>query len=154
MAGRPREFDREHALLKARNLFWRQGYEGTNVGFSGRTWHRFRAHLQSVRFKRTLIPAGSLSPHIVIKETGFDIELVKADLRNHTFNQAKIFLPCHPRVPYSLAAPREVLTVASAVIQYLADLKSKPYWPNGTLQRINRSIDRLSQRKYTKGLSR
>lgn len=31
MAGRPREFDREQALLKARNLFWRQGYEGTSM---------------------------------------------------------------------------------------------------------------------------
>ena len=31
MAGRPREFDRELALLKARNLFWRQGYEGTSM---------------------------------------------------------------------------------------------------------------------------
>lgn len=31
MAGRPREFNREEALLKARNLFWRQGYEGTSM---------------------------------------------------------------------------------------------------------------------------
>lgn len=31
MAGRPREFDREQALLKARDLFWRQGYEGTSL---------------------------------------------------------------------------------------------------------------------------
>lgn len=31
MAGRPREFDREQALLKARDLFWRQGFEGTSM---------------------------------------------------------------------------------------------------------------------------
>ncbi|MCC3252313.1 TetR/AcrR family transcriptional regulator, partial [Serratia marcescens] len=31
MAGSPREFDREQALLKARNLFLRQGYEGTSM---------------------------------------------------------------------------------------------------------------------------
>ncbi|CAI2410423.1 TetR/AcrR family transcriptional regulator [Serratia liquefaciens] len=31
MAGRPREFDRDQALLKARDLFWRQGYEGTSM---------------------------------------------------------------------------------------------------------------------------
>jgi AcrR family transcriptional regulator len=31
MAGRPREFDREQALLQARNLFWRQGFEGTSM---------------------------------------------------------------------------------------------------------------------------
>ena len=43
--------------------------------------------------------ACSLSPHIVIKETGLDIELVKVDLRNHTFNHGEDFLPSHPRVP-------------------------------------------------------
>lgn len=31
MAGRPREFDRELALLKARDLFWQQGFEGTSM---------------------------------------------------------------------------------------------------------------------------
>lgn len=31
MAGRPREFDRQQALLKARDLFWRQGFEGTSM---------------------------------------------------------------------------------------------------------------------------
>lgn len=31
MAGRPREFDREQALLKARDLFWQQGFEGTSM---------------------------------------------------------------------------------------------------------------------------
>lgn len=31
MAGRPRQFDRETALINARNLFWRCGYEGTSL---------------------------------------------------------------------------------------------------------------------------
>lgn len=31
MAGRPREFDREAALLRARNLFWQRGYEGVSM---------------------------------------------------------------------------------------------------------------------------
>ncbi|ANQ42763.1 TetR family transcriptional regulator [Gluconobacter oxydans] len=31
MAGRPREFDRMNALKKARDLFWRQGFESTSM---------------------------------------------------------------------------------------------------------------------------
>lgn len=31
MAGRPREFDRDEALKKARNLFWQYGFEGTSM---------------------------------------------------------------------------------------------------------------------------
>ncbi|EOR07634.1 TetR/AcrR family transcriptional regulator [Acinetobacter genomosp. 15BJ] len=31
MAGRPREFDREKALVKARDFFWQHGYEGTSM---------------------------------------------------------------------------------------------------------------------------
>jgi AcrR family transcriptional regulator len=31
MAGRPREFDRAQALMKARDAFWARGYEGTSM---------------------------------------------------------------------------------------------------------------------------
>lgn len=31
MAGRPREFDRQQALERARDAFWRRGYEGTSM---------------------------------------------------------------------------------------------------------------------------
>ena len=31
MAGRPREFDRDEALAKARDAFWKRGYEGVSM---------------------------------------------------------------------------------------------------------------------------
>jgi AcrR family transcriptional regulator len=31
MAGRPREFDRDAALMQARDLFWKRGYEGVSM---------------------------------------------------------------------------------------------------------------------------
>jgi AcrR family transcriptional regulator len=31
MAGRPREFDRDQALARARDAFWRRGYEGVSI---------------------------------------------------------------------------------------------------------------------------
>jgi AcrR family transcriptional regulator len=31
MAGRPREFDRDAALVRARDLFWQRGYEGVSM---------------------------------------------------------------------------------------------------------------------------
>ena len=32
MMGRPKEFDRKDALIKARNLFWKEGYEKASLG--------------------------------------------------------------------------------------------------------------------------
>ena len=46
MAGRPRQFDRDQALIKARNLFWRQGCEGTSMSdLGGRAGHCVGAYL-------------------------------------------------------------------------------------------------------------
>lgn len=83
--------------------------------------------------------ACSLSPHIVIKETGLDIELVKVDLRNHTFNHGEDFFTLSPAgaVPALSLPDGTVLTEGPAVIQYLADLKPESLLapPNGTLLR-------------------
>lgn len=57
MAGRPREFDRANALIKARDLFWLHGYEGTSMSdlvaalgiASARIYHAFGSKEQLFR---------------------------------------------------------------------------------------------------------
>lgn len=68
--------------------------------------------------------ACSLAPHIVAREAGLDIELVKVDLRKRTIADGTDFLAINPKgyVPALQLDGGEVLTEGPAISQYLADL--------------------------------
>src|SRR3974390_3281663 len=69
--------------------------------------------------------ACSLSPHIVAREAGLDVELEKVDTKTHTFNGGTDYYGVNPKgyVPALEISPGEVLTEGPAIVQYLADQK-------------------------------
>lgn len=69
--------------------------------------------------------ACSLSPHIVLRETGLEAELVKVDLRAHTTADGTDFYTVNPKgyVPVLELDSGERLTEGPAIVQYLADQK-------------------------------
>ncbi|KAB8307521.1 glutathione transferase GstA [Erwinia endophytica] len=69
--------------------------------------------------------ACSLSPHIILRETGLDFTLVKVDLQTKVTEQGENFLLINPKgqVPTLQFDDQSVLTEGTAIAQYLADLK-------------------------------
>jgi glutathione S-transferase len=69
--------------------------------------------------------ACSLSPHIVAREAGVDVDLVKVDLKSHTFDSGSDFYKVNPKgyVPALEVKAGEVLTEGPAIVQYLGDQK-------------------------------
>ena len=69
--------------------------------------------------------ACSLSPHIVAREAGLDVELEKVDTKTHTFNGGADYYGVNPKgyVPALEISAGEVLTEGPAIVQYLADRK-------------------------------
>ena len=69
--------------------------------------------------------ACSLAPHIVAKEAGIDLELVKVDGKTKTTETAQDFLATNPNgyVPALVLPDGELMTEASVLVQYLADQK-------------------------------
>jgi glutathione S-transferase len=67
--------------------------------------------------------ACSLSPHIVAREAGLNVDLEKVDLREHKFNGGADFLQVNPKgqVPALELDDGDVLTEGPAIVQYLAD---------------------------------
>jgi len=67
--------------------------------------------------------ACSLSPHIVAREAGLDLQLEKVDTRTKKTASGGDFLAVNPKgyVPALEVAPGEVLTEGPAIVQYLAD---------------------------------
>ncbi len=69
--------------------------------------------------------ACSLSPHIVAREAGIDLQLEKVDTKSHTFAGGSDYYKVNPKgyVPALEVKPGEVLTEGPAIVQYLADQK-------------------------------
>ncbi|OGN44873.1 MAG: glutathione transferase GstA [Caulobacterales bacterium RIFCSPHIGHO2_01_FULL_70_19] len=83
--------------------------------------------------------ACSLSPHIVLREAGFNFELEKVDLATHRTETGADYYQINPKgyVPALVLDDGQVLTEGAAIVQYLADLKpdARLAPPAGTLER-------------------
>src|SRR6185295_1251333 len=69
--------------------------------------------------------ACSLSPHIVAREAGIDVELEKVDTQTHTFNGGSDYYKVNPKgyVPALEIKAGDILTEGPAIVQYLGDQK-------------------------------
>ena len=69
--------------------------------------------------------ACSLSPHIVAREAGIDVQLQKVDLKTKTVTADGDYWKVNPKgyVPALEFAPGDVLTEGPAIVQYLGDQK-------------------------------
>lgn len=67
--------------------------------------------------------ACSLSPHIVAREAGLAVELVRADIKAKTLPDGSDYRAINPKgqVPALLLDDGELLTEGPAIVQYLAD---------------------------------
>ncbi|MEP7067651.1 MAG: glutathione transferase GstA [Usitatibacter sp.] len=85
--------------------------------------------------------ACSLSPHIVAREAGIDVDLVKVNMSNHSIATENDYYAINPKgyVPALEVAPGDVLSEGPAIVQYLADRKpaSGLAPANGTLERAH-----------------
>ena len=83
--------------------------------------------------------ACSLSPHIVLRETGKDFTLEKVDLAKKTTESGTDYLTINPKgqVPAFLLDDGNLLTEGVAIVLYLADKapNSNLIAPVGTLSR-------------------
>jgi len=67
--------------------------------------------------------ACSLSPHIVLREAGFDFSIERVNLRNRQTESGQDFAAINPKgyVPALVLDNGELLTEGPAIVQYLAD---------------------------------
>ena len=83
--------------------------------------------------------ACSLSPHIVLREAGYDPTLVPVDLGSHKAGNGKDYYEINPKgyVPVLELEDGQRLTEGPAIVQYIADQKpEKNLAPkNGTIER-------------------
>jgi glutathione S-transferase len=83
--------------------------------------------------------ACSLSPHIIAKEAGIPLELVKVDLKTKTIRQEGDFWAINPKgyVPALELDDGEILTEVPVIVQYLADAR-----PDAALAPANGAFER------------
>ena len=83
--------------------------------------------------------ACSLSPHIVLREGGFDAELEQVDLKTKKTKSGADFTAVNPKgqVPTLVLDDGQIFTEGPAIVQYLADKKpeAKLAPANGTTER-------------------
>jgi len=83
--------------------------------------------------------ACSFSPHVVMRELGIPVELVRYDADTHTLENGADYSAINPKmyVPALELEDGQVLTEGPAIVQYLADKKPEAGLapPNGTLER-------------------
>ena len=83
--------------------------------------------------------ACSLSPHIVAREAGLDIDIIAVDLQSKKTTSGDDFNKINPKsaIPFLVLDNGETLSEGVAIVQYLADLKpeSKLAPKNGTWER-------------------
>ena len=83
--------------------------------------------------------ACSLSPHITLREAGFDVSLEKVDLRAKKTESGADYWKINPKgyVPALELDSGDVLTEGPAIIEYVSDQKPETRLapPNGTLER-------------------
>src|SRR5450432_3734198 len=83
--------------------------------------------------------ACSLSPHIVAREAGIDVELVKVNTKTKAMSPEGDYWAVNPKgyVPALRLDNGEILTEGPAIVQYLADQKPGAGLApaNGTLER-------------------
>ncbi|MDR7219688.1 glutathione S-transferase N-terminal domain-containing protein [Aminobacter aminovorans] len=69
--------------------------------------------------------ACSLSPHIVARELGLDVEIIHVERATHRTSDGQDFLAINPNgyVPVLVLDDGEIVIEGPAIVQYLADLK-------------------------------
>ena len=89
--------------------------------------------------------ACSLSPHIVVSETGLNVELEKVNLAEHKTASGQDYMTINPKgyVPALRLDDGSVLTEGPAIVQYLADQK-----PGSGLIPAAGSIDRYRVQEW------
>jgi glutathione S-transferase len=92
----------------------------------------------------------SLSPHIVAREAGIDIELVKVDLASKLTETGADYRRINPKgsVPALALGEGRMLTEGPALVQYLADLR-----PESGLAPANGSFERYRLQEWLNWIS-